>query len=196
MRFLSKFYTRYGLYRLLKIFVKYSRLRNKLKKRKRVFRKRNKRLMRKINNSRSENLRNLSILFQSSIKRGLKKSSFRRFINIMTLLKYKYKENFIISYLNSLEKIRPLLNYKTMYISGKKYKIPVLMSVKKSYKVVVRWLLTNSKESNDLVLSFVNHINNSLKNEGSIVKYRREYHFQSFENKSYVRFLRFLKKGF
>lgn len=41
-----------------------------------------------------------------------------------------------------------------------------------------------------------NQINTSLKNEGSLIKYRKEYHSASFENKSYIRFLRFLKTGF
>lgn len=196
MRLLSKFYDRYGFYRILKTFVKYSRLRHILKKKRRVFRRRGKHIVRKIIRSRCDNLKILSTLFKLSVKQGVKKTSFRRFFGILTLLKYKYKKNFVLKYLQALERIRPLLNYKTMYISGRKYKIPVLMPINKSYKVVTRWLLLNSNQSLDSALSFVSHINNSLKNEGVMVKHRREYHFQSFENKSYVRFLRFLKRGF
>jgi len=37
------------------------------------------------------------------------------------------------------------------------------------------------------------NINNSVKNEGSLIKQRKEHHYISFENKTYIRFLRFLK---
>lgn len=81
-----------------------------------------------------------------------------------------------------------------MYISGKKYKIPVLMPISKSYKVSVRWLLSHS--ANNITLSLFNSILNSIQGTGSITKFRKDYHAQSFENKTYIRFLRFLKSGF
>jgi ribosomal protein S7 len=113
----------------------------------------------------------------------------------MTLLKFKYKLNYVNVYLDSLEKIRPLIYYKTMFIGGKKYRIPVLMPISKSYKISVRWLI-NSAQSGGSITSLFNEINNSFRGEGSVVKYRKEYHAISFENKTYVRFLRFLKTGF
>lgn len=82
-----------------------------------------------------------------------------------------------------------------MFIGGKKYKIPVLMPLSKSYAVSVRWLI-NNMHSGNTIDSLFNCINSSLKSEGSLIKYRKEYHAISFENKSYVRFLRFLKTGF
>jgi ribosomal protein S7 len=82
-----------------------------------------------------------------------------------------------------------------MFIGGKKYKIPTLMPISKSYSTSIRWLIGNA-DKKDVVNSLFNQINSSLKNEGSLIKYRKEYHSASFENKSYIRFLRFLKTGF
>jgi hypothetical protein len=69
------------------------------------------------------------------------------------------------------------------------------MPMSKSYSTSIRWL-TGNVDKKDVVNSLFNQINNSLKNEGSLIKYRKEYHSASFENKSYIRFLRFLKTGF
>lgn len=94
-----------------------------------------------------------------------------------------------------LEKIRPLIFYKVMFIGGKKYKIPTLMPISKSYSTSIRWLISNA-DKKDIATSLFNNINSTLKNEGSLIKYRKEYHSASFENKSYIRFLKFLKTGF
>lgn len=195
-RLLSNFYNKQGYYRFLKIFVKYSRIKAILRRHKKTFKKRNKKILPKLGYSRSDKLGHLAILFQSAIQSGKKKLALKTFFSVIILLKFKYKNEFLNKYLLSLEKIRPLLYYKTMFISGKKYKIPVLMPITKSYKVGVRWLVSQSKESGNVVNSFFSNVNFSAKNEGPVVKYRKEYHLQSFENKTYTRFLRFLKKGF
>ena len=96
----------------------------------------------------------------------------------------------------ALEKSRPLICHKVMYIGGKKYKIPVLMPISKSYSVCTRFLINASSSNIDFVTSMFNNVNNSLKNEGLLVKHRKEQHALSFENKSYIRFLKFLKHGF
>ncbi|WP_420887391.1 hypothetical protein [Candidatus Paracaedibacter symbiosus] len=85
-----------------------------------------------------EKLLFLNVFFQSIVLAGKKKLSSRMFVDLFTLLKFKWKNEFIVKYLYSLERIRPLINYKVMFISGKKYKIPVLMPISKSYAVAVR----------------------------------------------------------
>jgi len=137
----------------------------------------------------------LNVFFQGLISQGKKKLSVNIFKNLFLLLKFKYKSKFIDSYLQFLEKVRPLIYYKVMFIGGKKYKIPTLMPISKSYSTSIRWLLNNA-DKKDITISIFNQINASLKNEGSLIKYRKEYHSASFENKSYIRFLRFLKTGF
>jgi ribosomal protein S7 len=137
----------------------------------------------------------LNIFFQSLILQGKKKLSLAIFKNLFLLLKFKYKRKFIDNYLQFLEKVRPLIYYKVMFIGGKKYKIPTLMPISKSYSTSIRWLI-NNVDKNNITTSLFNNINTSLKNEGSLIKYRKEYHSASFENKSYIRFLRFLKSGF
>lgn len=191
---LSQFYKKKGFYYFLKNFVKYSRLKYILSKYGKVL-KNKKKITRKVFKDRIEKLSLLNDFFQILISSGKKKLSLKIFFNLFVLLKFKYKLNFLDTYIHSLENIRPLICYKVIYIGGKKYRIPTLMPVSKSYMIAVRWLLSNCSEGH-LVISLYNHINSSFKNEGSVVKFRKEYHLVSFENKSYIRFLKFLKSGF
>lgn len=193
-RLLYKFYSNFGVYKLLKNFIKYSRIKRILKRKRRVFRKRSKKINIKLSKSRVQNLDMLGTLFQNVISRGNQKLAANIVFKVLFLLKLRYKKDFLRKYLQSLERIRPLLYYRTMYISGKKYKIPVLMPISKSYKVSVRWLLSHS--ANNITISLFNNILGSIQGTGNITKFRKDYHAQSFENKTYIRFLRFLKTGF
>ncbi len=197
-KFSLMYYKVYGLYPFLKHFIKFSRLRAILRKYGKVFRdkKKKKKIVLRLIKSRSEKLLFLNMFFQSVIKRGGRKRALKIFFNLFTLLKFKYKTIYLDNYLLSLEKIRPLIYYRVIYIGGKKYKIPVLLSVSKSYLVAIRWLLGSCGKGGKITLSLFAELNNSVKNEGSLIKFRKDYHFASFENKTYIRFLRFLKNGF
>lgn len=78
-----------------------------------------------------------------------------------------------------------------MCIGGKKYTIPIMYSEQRSLKMAAKWLtvqVENSKTTDllDCILA-------ASKNEGTLIKKRKEHHLIAYENKSYVRFLRFLK---
>jgi ribosomal protein S7 len=128
------------------------------------------------------------------ILKGLLKKSLVLWSNLFILLKFKYKEFFLIKFFKTLENIRPLLSYRTMYVGGKKYRIPVLIKNTRGYRYSLRWILNHS--SKNILNSVFTLIELSSNNEGPIVKYRKDYHLVAFEGKSYVRFLRFLKSGF
>jgi ribosomal protein S7 len=134
------FYKTRGLYRFLKHFLKFSRLRAILRKYGKVFsdKKKKKKIILRLVKTRSEKLLFLNIFFQSIIKQGKKKLALKIFLDLFTLLKFKYKSDYLARYLSSLEKIRPLIYYRVIYIGGKKYKIPVLLSLSKSYLVAIR----------------------------------------------------------
>jgi ribosomal protein S7 len=135
-----RFYKCYGLYRFLRYFIKFSRLRATLRKYGKVFRdkKKKKKFLLRLAKTRPEKLLFLNIFFQNVIKQGKKKLALSIFCNLFTLLKFKYKSTYLDSYLLALEKIRPLIYYRTIYTGGKKYKIPVLLSLSKSYLVAIR----------------------------------------------------------
>jgi len=189
------FYKTQGLYPFLKSFVKYSRLKLILARYGKALKGKKKKIICKLSRSRVEKLVLLNVFFQGLVSGGKKKLSLNIFQKLFLLLKFRYKKNFIDSYLQFLEKIRPLIFYKVMFIGGKKYKIPTLMPISKSYSTSIRWLISNA-DKKDIATSLFNNINSTLKNEGSLIKYRKEYHSASFENKSYIRFLKFLKTGF
>jgi ribosomal protein S7 len=195
-KLLFLFYRKYNFYALLRHFVKYSRLKRILRKRRKVFRLRKKvYIVKKITSSRIGKLQTLVFFIQSLISRGKKKLSITLALKFYTLLKFKYNTEFLLKYFESIEKIRPLINYKTMYISGKKYKIPILMSTSKSYNVAIRWMIESSSEQN-VSLKLFNNLVDTLRGEGALIKMRKDYHSLVFENKSYTRFLKFLKSGF
>jgi len=120
--------------------IKYSRLRYVLRKHGKIFRRRKKKqfILKSSYEDKAGKLIFLNIFFQLMVSRGKKKLSLRIFLSVLTLLKFKFKNDFVLKYLYALERIRPLINYRTMFIGGKKYKIPVLMPVTKSYKAGTR----------------------------------------------------------
>lgn len=132
------FYKTHGLYFFLKNFVKYSRLKLVLARYGKVFKNKKKKVICKLSKDRVEKLVLLNIFFQGLISRGKKKLSVNIFKKLFLLLKFKYKSKFIDNYLQFLEKIRPLIYYKVMFIGGKKYKIPTLMPISKSYSTSIR----------------------------------------------------------
>lgn len=195
-RLASSFYKNYGLYFFLKSIMKFNRLKYILAKYGKTFKdKKKKKIVRKAEKDRVEKLTLVALFCYNLITQGKKKRALSIFTNLFILLKFKYKRGFIDAYIQCLEKIRPLIYYRIMYISGKKYRIPVLMPISKSYSVSIRWVINNSSNGN-CTLSLFNDVNSSLKNEGALIKHRKEHHLASFENKSYIRFLKFLKSGF
>lgn len=197
-RIISTFYKKFGLLPLMSKIIKYSRLRYILRKYRKVFkRKKRKIIFLQSGEDRQSKLLFLNIFIQSLISKGKLKLSAKIFLKVFVLLKFKYKLEFISKYLLALERIRPLINYKTMFIGGKKYRIPVLMPISKSYRMATRWLILNASSSgNNTINCLVNGLNSTIKNEGSLIKQRKEHHYASFENKTYIRFLRFLKGSF
>jgi len=84
--------------------------------------------------------------------------------------------------------------FRIMYIGGKKYKIPILLNELQGTRMAIKWLLLNRSETSDKQETTIfNELVAASKNDGSAVKKRKEHHLLTFENKTYVRFLRFLK---
>ncbi len=196
-RLAANFYKKYGLYFFVKSVMKFNRLKYFLAKYGKTYndKKKKKKIVRKVEKDRVEKLALTALFCYNLISRGKKKLALNIFTGLFTLLKFKYKKGFIDTYIQCLEKIRPLIYYRLMYIGGKKYRIPVLMPISKSYSTSIRWIINNSSNGN-CTISLFNDINSSVKNEGALIKHRKEHHASSFENKSYIRFLKFLKSGF
>jgi ribosomal protein S7 len=167
-----------------------------LLKARKTFQDREKRCIPKISTGRIRDLSFLRVLFQSLIFFGRKKFSFKVFIKLLDLLKFKYKGKFIYNYLYSVEQLRPLIDYRLMHIGGKRYKIPILMPIAKGYVLGIRWLINDLVPGADITLTLFNNLINLSKKEGALIKYRKEHHSLAFENKTYIRFLRHFKSGF
>ena len=88
-KIINKFYRRKSFTRLLHDYIKYARLKAILRKYRRVFRRRPKKVVRKEGISRIEKLLFLNVFFQSTVAVGKKKLSLRIFWDLFTLLKFK-----------------------------------------------------------------------------------------------------------
>ncbi len=137
----------------------------------------------------------LNYLINNLTIKGKKKKNYNIFFNILLLLKYKYKTSIFKILYNSVCNVKPLITFKTMYIGGKKYKIPVPLNYNKSYKLALKWIVQFSKDlkKKNYILNLLNEILDSSNNIGNSIKKRKEFHLLAYENKSYIRFLRFLK---
>lgn len=72
------------------------------------------------------------------VKCGNKEKAFNIFFNFILLLKYQHKLSFIKILQQSLLNVKPLISFKVMYIGGKKYRIPVLLTHNKGYKLAIK----------------------------------------------------------
>lgn len=137
----------------------------------------------------------INFLLNNLFINGKKKKSYNIFFNLLLLLKYKYKISIFKILYKSICNVRPLINFKTMYIGGKKYKIPVPLNYIKSYRLSLKWIIKCSKDINkkNYILNLLSEIMDSFNNNSNSVKKRKEFHLLAYENKSYIRFLRFLK---
>lgn len=78
------------------------------------------------------------LLFQNILSSGNRNLAATIGLKLFNLLKFKFKGEFLKNYCAVIENTRPLILYKTMYIGGKKYKIPTIMPVSKSYNIATR----------------------------------------------------------
>ena len=126
------------------------------------------------------------------LQKGYKKKSFNLLLNLFLISKFKLKTNLISIFTKGLRNIKPLFYFKVMYIGGKKYNIPIMQAEQKCLKLGVRWLTIQSTDKKQQPTK-LDQLVLASKNEGPLVKKRKEHHLSVYENKSYTRFLRFLK---
>lgn len=80
----------------------------------------------------------INYFINNLIKCGGKKKAFNIFINLLLLLKYQHKLVFLKILHTAVLNAKPLISFVTMYIGGKKYIIPVLLSHNKGYKIGIK----------------------------------------------------------
>lgn len=138
----------------------------------------------------------INYFINNLIRKGNKKKAYNIFFNLLLLLKYQHKFAFLKILYSAVSNVKPLISFVTMYIGGKKYRIPILLSHNKGYKLGLKWIVSASvlSSKSDLIINLMRTFLECYSNEGDVIKKRKEYHLSGFDNKSYIRFLRFLKK--
>lgn len=196
-KFIFRYYRIFGMRSFYKKIVKYARLKYGIVRRKKIYiEDRDKPIKYIARWGRTKFLNYLNYLLSRLITLGRRRKAERFYVQFLTILKFTHKNNYIKAFFSSLNKIRPLLLYKTIYKSGKKYRIPALISTNKSYKMAISWLIIAAKNNSDIPKSMSSLIASTLNNTGVLIKQRKDYHITSFENKSYVYLLKHLRGGF
>lgn len=72
------------------------------------------------------------------IKNGGKQKAFNIFFNLLLLLKYQHRLMFLKVLQATILNVKPLISFFTMYIGGKKYKIPILLAHNKGYRMAIK----------------------------------------------------------
>jgi len=89
-------------------------------------------------NSKIFNLRLASLLLFALISSGNKKTALSIFNSLFELIKFKYQSGYLDKYTKFLMLLKPILRYRSMYIGGKKYKIPLLLTFDRGYSLATR----------------------------------------------------------
>jgi ribosomal protein S7 len=77
-------------------------------------------------------------LTNNLLRIGKKKTAIRIVQKLFLMLKFKLKKHLNIFLSRALKNIRPLFIFKSMYIGGKKYSIPIMLPEYKSFRLAIK----------------------------------------------------------
>lgn len=139
--YLKYFYKKFSMRTVLKDIIRFAYLKRKLRKLGKRFILKPKRntIIKLISFKELADLLSFSAGFPKFlIQRGLGKKALKTWFKVLFMLKFRYNNDFLLKFVNVLENIRPLVSFQNMHIGGKKYKIPIIMLIDKSYLVAMR----------------------------------------------------------
>lgn len=67
------------------------------------------------------------------------------FRKVLYLLKYQFNIDLFLYFQYIIKKLMPSIYFYIKYASGRKYKIPCLISKKKSYNIALKWFFLSIK---------------------------------------------------
>lgn len=142
------------------------------------------------------------IIIGSLIKKGLKIKATLIFIYVINKISLKFnisKKKAIMLFLLILKKLKPLLGLKTIYRSGLSYKLPCLISEKKSYSIAIKWILIyikNQKFKISFKNKFLKEILNLIKKKSPLFKKKNEIKKIILNSRAILYFLNKRKRKF
>jgi ribosomal protein S7 len=86
------------------------------------------------------------------IKNGKKVFVLNVFYKVLCLLKHQFNVDLFLYPQYVIKKIMPSIYFYIKYASGRKYKIPCLISKKKSYNLALKWFFLSIKTRNESTL--------------------------------------------
>lgn len=129
------------------------------------------------------------------IKCGKKRKAFLFFNKLLYQVRRAYKVDPIQLFLLVFEAARPKVFLSSKRVAGIIYKIPVPISVDRSFSTVIRWFIAaaGKRRSHNFAKSIFDEFNDLYKNSSNtIIKKRDEFHKMAYVNKPFLRYYKIL----
>lgn len=135
-------------------------------------------------------------LFVGSINRdGKRMKSFNNFFFTLLILNRVYEVSDPISFLvNTVDRVRPRINFVSKKVAGIVYKLPRFITIYKSRSISIRWIIISAINRNSYekfpqkLAKELLDINRGIST--SAVKKRIEYHTLAKSNRPFLRYLK------
>jgi small subunit ribosomal protein S7 len=123
------------------------------------------------------------------IKKGKKIFVLHVFRKVLFLLKYQFNVDLFLYFQYVIKKLIPSIYFYIKYASGRKYKIPCLISKKKSYNIALKWFFMSIKVRNEstLFLRLCGELSDFFNfNRGVSLKWKKEVYKIARENRAFI----------
>jgi small subunit ribosomal protein S7 len=127
------------------------------------------------------------------IRKGKKIFILRVFYKTLCLLKHQFNIDLFLYFQYIIKKLTPAIYFYIKYASGRKYKIPCLISKRKSYNIALKWFFMSIKTRNEstLCLRLCGELSDFLNfNRGTSLKWKKEVYKIARENRAFIFFFK------
>lgn len=157
---------------------------------------------------------NLEILVKLLIKKGFRFKHVVIFFKLIILLKlrlrkikknepkvykkYKlYRKNPLLFIINVAKKVYPSCRFLKLYLSGKKYSVPAVISAPKQKHIAYKWLVKNSKKrvESTVILRLSGEIIDTFLGISETCRIWEEQYILAYENKQFLNYMFKRKKN-
>lgn len=145
---------------------------------------------------RSKSLKKFIFNLNFLTKNGKKIFVLNVFRKALYLLKHQFNFDLFFYFENVIRKLTPAIYFYIKYASGRKYKIPCLISMKKSYNIALKWffLSLKARKESTLCLRLCGElIDLSNSNRSISLRWKKEIYKTARENRAFI--FSFKKRG-
>ena len=131
----------------------------------------------------------LKLLTLSLMKKGEKHVAEQLVIELVALLREKYKISSSALILNAVHNIKPLIGFRNVRLRGSSYKVPFFLKEELQVKIALDWLVSSAaKSKTSLSNSLAKELIQASLKQGDLIKKRNEVHQLGNQNKVFAHY--------